>query len=748
MILARVHAIAGAIAAFNGEHLLGDAVAAIERSQPAAHAALIDAHRLYRDARIAYSKRNAGTAEEMFLRAAELFRQGSSPMMNMSRYYAAISAGDQNRREESRQVLDGVRSSIDSQRNRALAAQILGSEAVAANASGAWGISVRSADTGSTTFRALGEARNAAYLDYVAAHAYDMIGAGDVAWARRVRSCAALSEQDRPRLCTNLRSSSATLESFGRIEAATAMIDLAIDEMRGDPAQLTSALTDRARLAVRSGDPARATDDLARAGAAALGVADRKLRETLQASLDVAHAGLPSTAPRDAIVLLGRAIAFFRKSHIDDLLPDAHLQRARAYRASGDAAAAAADYEAALREVDLQRNTIAGDDLRLRFLDTAAQIIEESIDLQLSRGAVAEAFSIADRTRDIHGSLLASGSPVRTSGGRPQTVLLEYVVFPHRIEIFCVERGLLTVETVPAERDAMTQRISALGERMRRRAPVQEINADAAVLFHLLIAPIQSRLTAADEIVIIPDRTLYALPFAALYDESKNQYLVERFAIRLAPSAVMTPFPITAVSLRPALVIADPATTRSPRLPASLEEGQRIAAGYGTTVLSGAEATAARFMELAPQSALIHYAGHADSSRVAPGSSYGALLFAGTGSGQGVLSSAEIERLMLRNHPLVVLAACGTLRGDSVHVGGPSSVARAFLTAGARGVAGTLWEVEDDLAAAMFLRFHESLRAGESPARAVRTAQLEMIHSSNVRQRSPATWAPVELIGS
>ncbi|MEA2338177.1 MAG: hypothetical protein QOE82_2184 [Thermoanaerobaculia bacterium] len=747
MILSRVHAIADALAAFNGERLLGDAVSAIERSTPPARAALIDAHRLYRDARVAYSKRNAGTAEEMFVRAVELFRQTASPMGNMASYYAAIAAADQNHGDESQHALDHVLALADSQRDRALGAQILGSEAVQANAAGAWGISVQAADRGSATFRVLGEARNAAYLDYVAAHAYDMIGAGDVAWARRIRSCAALSDQDHERLCTNLRSSATTLESFGRIEAATSMIDLAIDEIRNDPAQLISALTDRARLATRSGDAERAKYTLARANNTAFNVTDRKLRETLQASLDVAYAGLPGTAPRDAIFLLDRAIAFFRKTHNDDLLPNAYLQRARAFRASGDAVAAVADYDAALREVDAQRNTIAGDDLKLRFLDTAAQIIEESIDLQLSRGAVNEAFSIADRTRDLHGSVLTSSPALLTSGQMPQTALIEYVVLPHKIEVFCIVGGLLTVETVPADREGVAQRIAALGEHMRRRATVEEINADAAILFKLLIAPIESRLATADEIVIVPDRALYPLPFASLYDEAKNQYLVERFTIRLAPSAVITPARTASASLRPALVIADPSTTQSPRLPASLNEGQRIAAGYGTTALSGAEATAAKFVELAPQSALIHYSGHADSSHGAPGASYGALLFAGSGNEQSVLSSSQIERLPLRNHPLVVLAACGTLRGDSVHVGGPSSVARAFLTAGASGVAGTLWEVEDDLAAAMFLRFHELLRAGESPARAVRTAQLEMIHSSNDRLRNPATWAPVELYG-
>jgi hypothetical protein len=46
------------------------------------------------------------------------------------------------------------------------------------------------------------------------------------------------------------------------------------------------------------------------------------------------------------------------------------------------------------------------------------------------------------------------------------------------------------------------------------------------------------------------------------------------------------------------------------------------------------------------------------------------------------------------------------------------------------------------------MKLHEHLRAGESPARSVRNAQIEMIHASDPRLRHPATWAPLELLSS
>ncbi|HSY50320.1 MAG TPA: CHAT domain-containing protein [Thermoanaerobaculia bacterium] len=743
--LARVHAIGDALEAFNGERLLSDAVAAIERSSSTGRAAIVEGHHLYAEGRLALSRHSAGGSEATLIRSTALFREGGSPMAYMASYYTAVAESDEHRGNESQQALIQLAATIDANRCRALAAQIKGSQAVLANASGYWGSGVRVADSAAAAFRSLGEVKNAAYIDFVAAHAFDMIGAGDPAWSRRIHSCGALTElQDRERLCTILRSSATTLESFGHIEAAASMTDLAIDESRFLPTELARALTDRARLADRAGDRKAAGIALTSAHRATAAITDRMLRETLDASIDVAQASIRSrTQPYEAIATLDRVIAFFTEARLGYLLPDAYLQRARAFRSAGNETAAIADYGSARREVDVQRNTIGGDDLRLRFLDTAAQIIEESIEIHLSRGSVAEALAVADRTRELQMSLSAS-LPERKPHVASGTAVIEYIVLPHAIDIFCVSAGQTTVQNVAAERGDVAERVASFGESIRRREPLDQIRPLAAALYKLLITPVEPRLSGIDELVVVPDRQLYSVPFAALYDEQSGAYLTERFTIRLAPAASAVLPEMVDGALKPALIVADPSTPRWPRLPASLQEGDRIAAAYGAITLSGEGATRARFVAAATGSSLIHYAGHADSDM----GDYGALILAPGNGDPGVLAASDIAQLVLVRHPLVVLAACGTFRGDSVHVGGMSSLARAFLVAGARAVAGTLWEVDDDVAAPLFLRLHEHLRAGESPARAVRAAQLEMLHASDPRVRHPATWAPIELLGN
>lgn len=365
--LTTVRAIGASLAEKKGEHLLADAVGAIDRADAGARAALRVGHRLYRDARVDYKKRNAGVAEPKFLRAAELFRRGGSPMADMARYYAASAAFDQNRGAESHDALKQLLSTIDRKRYRALGAQIQWSLAVAANAAGDYGSGERFADAAAATFHALGETFNAAFVDAVAAHSFDMIGARDLAWERRMRANAILST-DHERLGSMLHSAAMTLAAVGHNQAAAALIDIQTDDMRGDPAQLAAALETRAELASRDGDIATGTGAVAEARAAAGRVTDGALRQTLGAQIDLVDAALRRVRePRTAIASLDRSIVLFAAGRLNYLLPEAYLQRARAFSAAGDDIAAAADYAAGLREVETQQQNVKDAELRLRF---------------------------------------------------------------------------------------------------------------------------------------------------------------------------------------------------------------------------------------------------------------------------------------------------------------------------------------------------------------------------------------------
>jgi CHAT domain-containing protein len=474
-----------------------------------------------------------------------------------------------------------------------------------------------------------------------------------------------------------------------------------------------------------------------------LSIPDAAYRELVNRQIDLADGSLNGTAgAQSAIASLDRSIDFFTMHQASVDLAEAYLLRARAERTLGDGVHSLADMTSALREVEKQRATIPGAEFQSRFLDVAGQIIEETIELRLSQGDVRGAFDAADHSHVLPGMVTVPRAAARPQS--PDIAVIEYAVLPQRVIAFLATRDGLTAQPIAIKRIDLESKVTTLAELIRRRAPVAEITSAGGELHHLLIEPLRARLAGEREIVIVPDHELFALPFAALWDNDRKQYLTEQFTIRFAPSA--TARPESPSVLQPALVVADPPTPNGARLPASREEAANIAALYpGTTTLTGEAATRTAFTDAARGSALIHFAGHANSDASA---SYGALLFASNGGKQDILSSNDVAHLRLDRNPLVVLAGCGTFRGDTSHVAGMTSLASAFLTAGARAVIATLWEIDDDVSARLFQPLHEHLRAGESPAIALRNAQFDLIHSTDPRLAHPATWSAAETLSN
>jgi CHAT domain-containing protein len=741
--LARIRAIADALASSNGEQLLADAVGAIERSDSGARAAIVSGHRIYDQARMDYGHRLLGKAEPQFRSAAELFSRAGSPMALVANYYAAQTVFDQNLGVRARAELQLLLSTFDVKRYRALGAEIHWQLAICANGAGDWGTAAREADAASTVFHALGERENAAVMDSAAAIALDLIGEKDSAWDHRLHCFAQLGATNPQKLSAALRASASTLAATGQTAAAAAIVNLLVED-----GQKGNALNeaDAARFFARNGDFEHARQSLGNARSASLSISDAAYREFVNRQIDLADGSLNGTADaRSAITSLDRSIDFFSTHQASVDLAEAYLLRARAERALEDGVHALADMTSALREVEKQRATIPGAEAQSRFLDVAGQIIAETIELHLSQNDVQGAFDVADHSRVLPGSpALVTVPRAAARPQRPDIAVVEYAVLPHQVIVFLVTRDGLTAQRIAIDRSDLESRVTTLAELIRRRAPIAEITSAGGKLHHLLIEPLLARLAGEREIVIVPDHELFALPFAALWDNDRKQYLTEQFIIRFAPSA--TSRPESPSVLQPALVVADPPTPNGARLPASRKEADNIAALYpGTTTLTGEAATRTAFTDAARGSALIHFAGHADSDASA---SYGALLFASDGDKPVVLGSNDIAHLRLDRNPLVVLAGCGTFRGDTNHVAGMTSLAGAFLTAGARAVIATLWEIDDDVSAPFFQSLHEHLRAGASPAIALRQAQADLIHSTDPRLAHPATWSAAETLSN
>jgi CHAT domain-containing protein len=169
-----------------------------------------------------------------------------------------------------------------------------------------------------------------------------------------------------------------------------------------------------------------------------------------------------------------------------------------------------------------------------------------------------------------------------------------------------------------------------------------------------------------------------------------------------------------------------------------------VAREYGRrgVILTGASATREQVLAAIGRAPIIHLATHAVVMLDEPLRSY--LALAPSASGTGAFSLQEIERTSLAKTSVVMLDGCRTaFTTNDVPV---SSLALGFLAAGAANVIGSAWNISDSPATqALAVAFHRRLRAGASPAAALRDAQLVLLRSSDREWRHPGAWSGFQL---
>ena len=269
------------------------------------------------------------------------------------------------------------------------------------------------------------------------------------------------------------------------------------------------------------------------------------------------------------------------------------------------------------------------------------------------------------------------------------------------------------------------------------------------------IAPVADQLQGSTEIVIVPDRSLYIVPFGALIDEN-GKYLSDTFRIRYVPSLTVLELiqgsPANYHSQAGALVVGDPdvgkvmfqgVSKELPRLPCAKMEAEMIGTLLHVQPLTDKQATKEAVLKKMKSASLIHIAAHGDAERgdiaLAPDRHV-------TGTPQEehfLLTMADVSKVQLRAK-LVVLSCCNSGLGH-IKAEGIVGIARAFLASGARSVLVSLWAVDDDATMQLMKWFYESLVCGKSASKSLHNAMKLMRENpkySEVRQ-----WAPFMLVG-
>jgi CHAT domain-containing protein len=335
-----------------------------------------------------------------------------------------------------------------------------------------------------------------------------------------------------------------------------------------------------------------------------------------------------------------------------------------------------------------------------------------------------------------------------------------------------------------------------LGDRRRLEAAVrryreclqgrdgQEFTARGKRLYQMLFGQVSPAFVDKPDWLLLLDGPLFELPFAGLMvgpsqksaaetSQPAFEFLAQRHSVRVIPSAAMLLAPRRKQWNGPFVAVGDPVyNTADPRwtepgsrlrlwwdgaaegpqfarLAGSAQEVQACAreyrASYGSPVLLiGNRANLHDFRNsLTERPGVIHLATH-----VVPSPSYpdvGSVAFSLRPQlGPELLGTDTISSFDLRSG-LVVMSGCSSGIGALLPAEGLWGLTRAWLRAGARNVAATLWPTMDDSGDLLHSFYRHLGTAGAegfsvSPAKALQLAQIEMLESGTWRAE-PKRWA-------
>lgn len=531
--------------------------------------------------------------------------------------------------------------------------------------------------------------------------------------------------------------------------------------------QLTvAALIREAELMSRQGRTASALASIRNARDYVARIESDSIRASAKTDVDLVEGEAWVTSrPDSAIRILTSVADRFRNTHYFRQTARAELGLANAYAATGAMELATRAFESALAEVERRRANVVGREDRARFLDQARPVIDTLVTLLARRADTLGALEFLEqmRGRVLLERVLRTSSPVAPAPGitavrrsLPKgTTLVSYAVLKGEVMAWVIDRDNVSLYRTPIPTGLAT-RASRFSELVASRPTFAETEGVAVELYRLLIGPFSEKLDGVSKLIFVPDKWLQFVPFAALVDPGRRQFLVERFETVVSPSlqlyaqSVERYETVRRLSSRSLLAVGNPSFDARVfslvGLPGAEREARRVASLYSDArLLVGAQATKRAFLSAAARSNVIHFAGHGVARSDAPLLSY-LVLASGSGVESAALTGQELFDLELPVTRLAVLSGCQTADGYLSDTEGVSSLARAFFAAGVPAVVASLWAVDDEATVEFFTAFHEALSRGEDPSAALWHTQRSWAKRTGWKNAS--TWAAFALFGA
>jgi CHAT domain-containing protein len=509
-------------------------------------------------------------------------------------------------------------------------------------------------------------------------------------------------------------------------------------------ASVVEARASRARRLMIAGDRVSARAAILDARRALVTVPAGSARQQLGHELDLAVASEIMTSEADrARRLIDSALSFFAPLPYSAKSMEALVARAAVGIAQGDVGSATGALQRAEMIFDSTRMHSARPERSSPMLLQARRVFDDLLMLAVRAGDTRYALVIADQRRQAFAPWARPGEGRQTTP--KDKTLIEFGLIGDTLLTWVLRGADTCFVRATVDEQRLESKIEEARSGLELGASAETLHPLLGRLFDLLLAPVESHLgPAGSDVVIVADGPLGDIPFAALWDVKRREYVVARYATQLVPT--LGDVRVADTTRGPAanvLFVADPRLegrafpTLSP-LAGAVEEVRFASTLYPTaTTLGGAKADSANIVAALGTAELFHFAGHAILDDADPDRSY--LAVRPHGLGAKAIAHLDLHRLQL-----VVLSACETVRSPDRRAGGFAGFADAFLAAGARGVIGSLWSVDDTETRQLMEAFYLAYRRDTSAPRALRAAQLSILGAG---VSSPRAWAGFRYAG-
>jgi CHAT domain-containing protein len=300
------------------------------------------------------------------------------------------------------------------------------------------------------------------------------------------------------------------------------------------------------------------------------------------------------------------------------------------------------------------------------------------------------------------------------------------------------------------DKQQLEEKIKLLRQSLQDVTQTIEVNRQAAQFYDWLIRPLEANLQndRIESLVFVLDGVLQNIPMGVLFDRQQQKYLVEKYALALAPGLQLVESrPIERVKLKALTAGLDRERLVSGLEFPALVNVKRELDNIREQVANSEQLFNENFTKDNLQNqiretafSVVHLATHVQFSSEPENTfilAWNQLL--------KVKDFDDLLRLRERGESgaieLLVLSACETAEGDKRAALGLAGTA---LQAGARSTLATLWAVDDLSTSQVMSQFYRELKTGATKAKALQKAQLEALKTEN----RPYFWASYILIGN